>query len=46
MDQRNIKMRLRMLGLRIGNLSYQAWLTLTYDILNSLIHKVFQEPKI
>ena len=46
MDQRNIKMRLRMLGLRNGNLSYQAWLTWTYDILNSLINKVFQEPKI
>ena len=34
-----------MLGLRNGNLS-QAWLTWTYDILNSLINKVFQEPKI
>ena len=31
MDQRNIKMRLRMLGLRNGNLSYQAWLTWTLD---------------
>ena len=46
MDQRKIKMRLRMLLLRNENLSDQAWLTWMSDNLNPLIHKVFQEPKI
>ena len=45
-DQRKIKMRLRMLLLRNENLSDQAWLTWMSDNLNPLIHKVFQEPKI